>query len=549
MKKIWKKLLGMVLCIALASGALMGCNSGQQAQEEVTIDVLMCWNGSTLQSGVDYTHNKIADIIAEKTGVRMNYLACTTSEIERLNLAFATGDVPDLVSAPFWGAHDGQTLVIKKAAKEGLLMPLNELLEKYGSEFSEAYTHRINADYRENDLEDPEFNGEHYVIPAGIPASDEDIINWCHNAYIRKDILEKMGVDPKSITSSDKLYELLKAIKARSSEFKDANGNDIIISGGWHGGYGWEALINSFVSQRNMFSSFKVEDGQVKLYENTDMKEQQILYMRKLISEGLFDVEAFTQSAAIAAEKMTTGKLAVVGSTYQLLKENLPNTLYREHPEMEYVPLGPIINADGEPYQNTGVRRTGETGSTVFFMSKDNKYPEETMKLLNYINSEEGRLLCRYGIEGEHYEMVDGQPRLTDEWLAKYKEDPKSLQQEGVNLYTSWLQQSGFQTWYGESDYGLSNDVDPRYELAKEYSPITFVDGIYSLNYVALKYPKWDEILTLIQTGDGGLMSKAMFAATEEEAKEYIRQAREVYERGGIKEFEAFMTEQVKNQQ
>lgn len=549
MKGLWKRGLIALLCLVIAMGTLTGCQEETANGDEVVIDALLCWNGSTLPSGVDYTNNPIADVIAEKTGVRLNYLGCTTSEIERLNLAFATGDVPDLVSAPFWAAHDGHTLVIKKAAKDGLIMPLNDLIENYGPNLKDAFSFRLNRDYIENDIEDPEFNGEHYVIPGGIPASDVDVINTAYNAYIRKDILEALGIEPFSVSSSEELYELLKLIKSRSSEFKDANGNDIIVSGAWYYGYGWESFVNSYVSQRNMFSSFKVEDGKVKYYENTEQKKQQILFMRKLISEGLFDVEAMSQTSAIAMEKMTTGRLAVVGSPYQLLKDNLTNTLYKEHPEMEYVPVGSIINLDGEPYQNLGVRRTGETGTPVYFLSADNEHPEATMKFLNFINSDEGRRLVKYGIEGVHHTLVDGKPRLTDEWYAKFKEDPNQLLKEGVNLYNQWLRHNGYITWFGEADYGAETDVDESYELAKKYSPITFVDGIYSLNYVALEYPEWDSILTLMQTGDGGLMSKAMFAETEEEAIELIEQARSVYAKGGMTEFEEFMTQKVKEQQ
>ena len=538
-----KKLAALLLAAVTMTGMAGGCSKSEQTSadnEEVTLTFLNCWQGSTLPSGVDYEHNPVADVIAEKTGVRIKYLACTTSEMERLNLAFSTGDIPDIISAPFWGGHDGHTVAIKKAAKEGLLMPLNDLISEYGENLSDAFTFRLRRDYLENDIEDPEFNGEHYIIPWAIPASDEDVRGDAINAYARKDILETLGVDPKSINHSEKLYELMKQI--RDYGFKDANGQDIIVSGTLHSGYTYEPFYNSYISQRDMFSSFKHENGEIKLYENTERYAQQILFMRKLIAEGLFDKECMEQTNALASEKLATGKVAIVGADYGQIKNIVENTLYKTNPEMEYVPLGPIINMDGEPYNNAGVKSRGVGGGTVYIISAQTKYPEKVMEFLNFMNSEEGMLLQRYGIEGVHYTMVDGKPRLTDEWLQKYNEDPNALKKEGIDLYP-FTRKNANLSKYGEVVYGVDPNGDEGYNKAVEAAPYTFVDDVYSLNYIATRYDKWDEIQTLMQTGDGGLMAKARFAATEEEAWEYINQSRAVYERGGIKEFEAWMTE------
>ena len=206
------------------------------------------------------------------------------------------------------------------------------------------------------------------------------------------------------------------------------------------------------------------------------------------------------------------------------------------------MPLGPIINMDGEPYNNAGVKSRGVGGGTVYIISAQTKYPEKVMEFLNFMNSEEGMLLQRYGIEGVHYTMVDGKPRLTDEWLQKYNEDPNALKKEGIDLYP-FSRKNANLSKYGEVVYGVDPNGDEGYNKAVEAAPYTFVDDVYSLNYIATRYDKWDEIQTLMQTGDGGLMAKARFAATEEEAWEYINQSRAVYERGGIKEFEAWMTE------
>ncbi|MBO5060891.1 MAG: extracellular solute-binding protein [Clostridia bacterium] len=538
--KNWKKTLAAVMSLVMTAGCLSSCGTKQTSGsgEEVTLTFLNCWQGSELPSGVDSEHNPVADVIAEKTGVRIKYLACTTSEIERLNLAFATNDIPDIINAPFQGAHNSHTIAIKKAASEGLLTPLNDLIEEYGPNLKDAWS-TLDKDFLENDFEPENFEGEHYFFPTGVAATEADVSNNAYNVYARKDILEALGVAPESVNSSEKLYELMKKIKA--GNFKDINGQDVIVSGTWHGGWTYEPFYNSYVSQRDMFSSFKHENGEIKLYQNTERYKDQILFMRKIISEGLFDLECQKQTSAIAVEKMATGKVAIVGGHYTKLKQELTGTLYATNPEMEYLPLGPIMNLDGEPYSQGQVRRKGAFGGVVM-IGGNTKYPEKAMQFINFMNSEEGMLLNRYGIEGVHYTMVDGKPRLTPEWQEKYEKDPNSLKKEGIGLY-GVIRLNNYISAYGESTYGVDPNEDKAYIRAKEASPLLLVDDVYSLNYVAMKYEKYDDILTLMQTGDGGLMQRAMYAATEEEALDLIEQSRDVYERGGIKEFEAWMTE------
>jgi putative aldouronate transport system substrate-binding protein len=52
--------------------------------------------------------------------------------------------------------------------------------------------------------------------------------------------------------------------------------------------------------------------------------------------------------------------------------------------------------------------------------------PEKLAKvfeLVNYVSTQEGRELTAYGIEGVDWEMIDGEPKLTDEALEKSQEE------------------------------------------------------------------------------------------------------------------------------
>ena len=74
--------------------------------------------------------------------------------------------------------------------------------------------------------------------------------------------------------------------------------------------------------------------------------------------------------------------------------------------------------------------------------------------------------LLGYGVEGVHYNMVDGKPRLTAEWQEKYEKDQNSLKKEGIGIYNV-IRLNNYISAYGESTYG----VDPNEDTAPAHRP------------------------------------------------------------------------------
>ncbi|WP_308737560.1 hypothetical protein [Paenibacillus sp. AR247] len=60
----------------------------------------------------------------------------------------------------------------------------------------------------------------------------------------------------------------------------------------------------------------------------------------------------------------------------------------------------------------------------AFAISSVNKYPEITMRWIDYFYSDEGSTLLRFGREGEHYELKDGIPYYKEDFL-KTDNQPK----------------------------------------------------------------------------------------------------------------------------
>lgn len=514
-----------------------GGNTGDKPFEDVTLKLLVVWQGLSFMAPADLVNNPVAQVIKEKTGVTLDIEWITIPEIERLNMLFATGNMPDLVMAPFWGGQDAHTLAIKKAAREGLIMPLNDLIAEHGPNLANAFTVGVASDFRENDLEDASFNGEHYVLPFDTPQTPEDAVKWAHNVFVRKDILEALNMKPSDIKHTEDLYPLLQKIKDGS--FTDTVGRPVIPAGAWQNGWNYSLMLNSY--SENNFTPFTKIDGEYRLDVFSDLMEKRILFMRKLVSEGLFDPEAFRQDDTVSKEKMSTGRVAVVAAHYQHMETVLKPTLYAEHPEMEYIPVGPIVDAAGNPSMVESKVLKGMSGTPSIFITSDSKHAEAAVRYLNFINSEEGKLLVTLGIEGTHWTYVDGQPKYTQEFLDNREADSAYIKNQGVaSVYTYGVHGRPNRMIQGANP---EKQVDETFEAALDMYDLTVVDG-YRLSYFNHQYPTYDAIQSLL---DGNLqrdvIESAFFANSDAAALKILEDYRKQLIQGGIEEYESFMNE------
>ena len=232
MKKIMKKIAFAVLAIVMVN-VVFGCDRQPADENDVRLTLRAVWNG-VLKVPLDQ-NNPVAAAIREKTGVSVTFESIMMSELENLNLMFASGDMPDIVNAPFWGTGDPHTEIIKRAAAQGLLHPIQDMLEKYPNVKRAYDVGVVSLNYLEQDLMDPSFNGNLYFIPQQTPGSPENITNWCYGVFVRGDVAETLGIDPASIKTHQDLYDFM--VRARDYGFRDVNGNATITATTFHNGW------------------------------------------------------------------------------------------------------------------------------------------------------------------------------------------------------------------------------------------------------------------------------------------------------------------------
>ena len=79
----------------------------------------------------------------------------------------------------------------------------------------------------------------------------------------------------------------------------------------------------------------------------------------------------------------------------------------------------------------------------VWGINTDTENKEIVMKFVDWLYSEEGGYLMNYGVEGVHWEMVDGKPQFLDSIIEEYKSrtgDPTYGQVlKLVSVTCSWI--------------------------------------------------------------------------------------------------------------
>ncbi|MBS6194292.1 MAG: extracellular solute-binding protein [Clostridiales bacterium] len=579
-----KKLVAFLLSAAMVAGALAGCGGDKKAASEnkgadlskgeepegatgetytdedgntyakfddVKLKMLVCWNGDFLTADDQY-NNEVAKAIRDKIGVTVEFEGIMMNEAEKLNMMFASGDMPDMVNAPYWGGTAGETAIIKKGGVEGRLIDIKDIVPNYPNIADGWELGVVSQKYLENDIDDPQFEGARYVLPTEVAGSKEDIALWAYGVFVRGDVAETLGVDVSTIKTSEQLYDFMK--QAQEYGFKDVNGNDCIVATTYHDGWSYGDYAESF-HDKNLTSYRQDENGNVT---HTKLRERWIdenMFIWKLVNEGLLDKECFRTSDDAAKEKVGSGTALFTCAQYGVtIDATKQSGLYNSNPEMRYIPVGPLNYADGSSLVQ--IEPEGRSGSPVIFFPNTCSNIDAAMTWLDYVNSKEGQKLIYYGFEGDTYELnEEGQPRMNAELTERYAADSESvrkeLRQRGINyMGARTYVASKRMMWFGESEPFASDALAPELVEYKKQRPAEILPG-YAIDALAPGFEGYQEMAewALDDNKEKEYKERAYFAETEEEAREILEEYQEYLrtnEDGVFLEFLEYMTEQAK---
>lgn len=237
-------------------------------------------------------------------------------------------------------------------------------------------------------------------------------------SMIRMDVLDKLGL--KKPTTYDELYQVMK-------KMKEANPDSYPFTARAANGLtGTENLINpisfAFGSGYTTFNGTKVyyepKDKQYKFGPAMPEFKSAITWLNKLYKEKLLDPDYATATSQIWQEKLNSGK-----SFYFQDNNGFASTfninLQKKDPNAKFDMLDTMTSPSGA--KRNLIYALGHLSESYVINAKV-KNPEQVVQFMDWFYSQEGIEVTNFGNKGEDFTGENGDYKLTDAVVNKYKD-------------------------------------------------------------------------------------------------------------------------------
>ncbi|MFJ5717032.1 extracellular solute-binding protein [Neobacillus sp. NPDC093127] len=401
-----KKGLGKVFVVILALlTVLAGCTSDKTNGDKNADGKTIVTAFSAIRPSItDFNDNELTRKIEKKLDIDIKFQTTPDDGArQKQSLLLASGDYP----AAFIGG-DFSGIEQLKYGKQGVFIPLNDLIDKYGPNIKAAFKQQP---WIEKAITMPD--GKIYGLPGmmGCYHCTYPIKMW-----INKDWLKNLNLEMPQ--TPEELEKVLTAFKNN-----DPNGNgkkDEVPLSGIPNDQEMNPInfiMNAFI-YTNHGNYIKVNDGKLSFVANQPEWKQGLEYMRNLYSKGLFDPQTFTQQDEGVKQLANKGDKPLLGTFAGLWSGAVLNIEGDSDRWTKYEAIPPLKGPSG--IQETVYN--GNSASSAKFVITDKATKEQqiaAIKIADYVYSQEGALDEMFGIKGTGWFEpkegdlgVDGKPAI-----------------------------------------------------------------------------------------------------------------------------------------
>lgn len=395
-----KRYLAAMLCVSLAVSLFAGCTKEEKQVskgaevilngEEIypvscedTLTYLMGLNIFLQNSYENFIETPLGQELEKNTGIKVEYIHPQNGqETEQINILMASNELPDMVSHQ-WSNYPGGP---DRAINEDVIYSLNEYIDEYAPNYKKYLEE--NEDVAKKVKTD---EGNHYIFPF---IREETWMGAYKGIVVRNDWLEKTGLSvPKTIDEFDKMLYKFKGI---------SKGEPLNI--------GKEVLMYAYGIGDEFYLD---ENGEVQYGPIQPEYKEVITLMNKWYKEGILNPDFAVMDGARRDSDILNDKAGVfygaVGGAIGKYLGAKPS----DNPDFDLIAIPQITkNGDEVPEFAYLEDRVNLNGGAA--LSKNCKNIELAIRYLDYGYSDQGYMLYNFGIEGISYNMVDGEPVLTD---------------------------------------------------------------------------------------------------------------------------------------
>lgn len=389
--------------------------AGAEAEdvEPVHLRILIDGTGyNDRNRALDVERNPVYRELVEKTGVTFEFVGV---ESDKFSVILASGDLPDIIIARPTDFSD-------QLINGGNIIPLDGLIAERGQDMVETMPEALafsKANWSEG-------TNETYFIPPQVGVNSYGI-EADLGPTVRWDKYKAIGA-PK-ITSTDDLLDAIEAMVALEPE--TADGRKVYGVSAWSDWGDWVYKIPMGVAygQENMKPAFGYTYDNEPFNNVLDVEKSamwaSVKFMYEANKRGILDPDMLTQKFSDFEAKAAAGQIMYSHAIWGIGTYTIDNAV--DAKGFMRIPLEFGSQATNKK------ALLGWVGKSVT-ISKDCENPEKAMDWINFIRSYEGARLMHSGVEGLHWDYIDGVPTILPETHAMKQEGGQEWSDQGLPI-------------------------------------------------------------------------------------------------------------------
>lgn len=411
-----KKFLSLLLSVALVVGV---CGSALAASP-----IRWLTTGDTAAKVIE-SGDRIVAAIDEKFDIDLNVEYVPEGSVEKVNVAMASGDFPDIVT----GAYG--TTATQSWIENGMVIPLNDYMDNYPNLKAWLEEYSWSA-----------VDGKYYGLPFITQYS-------VANALIgmRGDWLEKLDLEYPT-----NLDEMKTVLHAFTYDDPDGDGQQ-----NTYGISGQKPIANFdwvFYAYGRQYGDYELNaNGEVIPFFEHESFIPAMTYIKELWDDGVVDPEFVLNDSSKLEEKFFQGKIGAMPHAMYRHVSRLEQSTQTLNPDATLVYGLPPVGPDGVSF---GLNQAGRSGMMTCITAAC-KDPEKAVAFLDFMVSPEGNDLVRLGIEGIHYTRSGDEITFNEDERAKDAFSPNG-----------WAHALAWGSLYWPLESGYMPATDPSRDRALE---------------------------------------------------------------------------------
>lgn len=460
-----KKALALILAFLMLVGTLCACQSQAQTGNDTqspsenstpgnedTPTITLTWFDKN--TGEAFT-DPVAEVIKEKTGINIEIQQPTGDPNEKLVLMMTGDTLPDVV------LMDRRSDIVNQYIEAGALIPLDDLIEQYGPNIKEMYGEVLNLS-RYSDGHTYYLNNWYDLDPT-----PDRAIN------IRMDLLKELGYGEKAEKGEPFTQEEFVAmLKAFKEKYPTIDGQETIPFA-LNGEY-METVLSTFRGMYGMKNYYETDDHQLLFSVRDPQYLDMVTFINSLYRDGLLDREWAITKADAFSEKLASGRVFAANGGTPSDVNGLFIQDEGEDTDKQFYMFKVV--ADGVDPDKTTFSPRSSLGWDAIGITKANKHPEETIKLFDFLASEEGQYLLMWGVEGKDWTIENGVHVPNEKTIPGFRAD-----------WGAYSKETGIRKWSWFIKNGYGSDGTP-YDLVTKYD----LDAVAAHAMVSMAGSVWD---------------------------------------------------------